>query len=317
MATAPRTSPPMYFPPSPFALADVVTCANLVAVAYDQYCQWEEQGKPTHWRDFTWTPAWPTGFTASVVSLPLWGYAQEIFFEHPEPFGFVVQDASKRGFLVLRGTESDADWYKNIEVKQSPYTLVTKPDFGKVHDGFFGIYASMSPAVIVSVNQVAVTSTQFFFTGHSLGSSLVTLAVPDVMTNSAMSASGAPIRHYNFASPRTGDAAFATALDAMTRVPTFRIVNTEDVVPDVPLAVTDDVFDTYYYKHVGTPVDFTAQYDSIANNHSMLNSYLYAVSHPAQPEGPIVAPAPCQPKLPAGLKKMTPPAATTPRGTLP
>jgi triacylglycerol lipase len=311
MALTPRISPPMYFPPAPFALADVVTCATLVGVAYDQYCQWEEQGKPTHWRDFTWTPSWPAGFTASSVSLPLWGDAEEIFFEHPEPFGFVVQDVSSRGFLVLRGTESDADWSDNLEVKQTPYRLVTTPDFGKVHDGFFGIYASMSPAVIVAVNQIAATSTQFFFTGHSLGSALVTLAVPDVMTNSGLSASRAPIRHYNFASPRTGDAAFATALDAIAKVPTFRVVNTEDVVPDVPLAVTSDVFDTYDYKHVGTPVDFTAQYDSIGGNHSMLNSYLYAVSHPAQPEGPIVVPAPCQPKLPAGLRKAPPPVATS------
>ena len=311
MAMTSRTSPPMYFPPSPFVLADVVTCATLVGVAYDQYCQWEAQGKPSHWRDFTWTPAWPSGFTASVVSLPLWGYAQEILFENPEPFGFVVQDASKRGFFVLRGTESDADWYKNIEVAQTAYTLVTTPDFGKVHEGFFGIYTSMSPSAIVAVNQIAATSTQFFFTGHSLGSSLVTLAVPDVMTNSGLSASRVPAMHYNFASPRTGDATFAAALDAMTRVTTYRIVNTEDVVPDVPLAVTDDVLDTYLYKHVGTPVDFTAQYDTTAGNHSMLNSYLYALNHPAQTEGPIVAPSPCQPKLPAGLKKKMPSISRT------
>jgi hypothetical protein len=51
----------------------------------------------------------------------------------------------------------------------------------------------------------------------------------------------------------------------MGQVTTFRVVNTEDVV-DVPLAVTDDLFDTYDYK-VGTPVDFTAQYDSIGGNH--------------------------------------------------
>lgn len=306
MAGASRTSPPMYFPPSTFVLADVVTCANLVAVAYDQYCQWETQGKPRHWRDFTWTPAWPAGFSAAWVSLPLWGDAKEIFFDDPEPFGFVVQDASKRGFLVLRGTESDADWYKDIEVKQTRYSLVKTPDFGKVHDGFFGIYASMSPGALVAVNQIAATSTRFFFTGHSLGSAVVTLAVPDVMTNSGLSASSAPVMHYNFASPRVGDAAFATALNAMPRVTTFRIVNTEDLVPDVPLAVTSDLFDTYDYKHVGTPVDFTAQYDSIGGNHSMLNSYLYAITHPQQPEGPIVAPAPCQPKPPTGLRKKTP-----------
>ena len=118
MVTTLRTSPPMYVPPAPFVLADVVTCANLVEVAYEQYGQWEAQGRPSHWRDFTWTP-----------------------------------------------------------------------------------------------------------------------------------------------------------------------------------------------KHVGTPVDFTAQYDSIGNNHSMVNSYLYAVSHPAQPEGPMVAPMPSQPKLPATLRNTTPPPA--------
>ena len=303
MTTTPRTSPPMYFPPTIFLLADAVTCANLVEVAYDQYSQWEEQGKPRHRRDFTWTPAWPGGFTASVVSAPLWGDARTIFFENPEPFGFVVQDASRRGFLVLRGTESDADWYKDVEVMQTPYTLVTTPDFGNVQDGFFSVYASMSPAVISAVNEIASTSTQFFFTGHSLGSALVTLAVPDVMKNSALSSSRASIVHYNFASPRTGDETFATAVDAIASVATFRIVNTEDVVPDVPLAVTSDILDTYYYKHVGTPVDFTAQYRSIGSNHSMVNCYLYAVNHPTQPEGPIGAPSPGQPAFPAALRK--------------
>jgi triacylglycerol lipase len=306
-----RTSPPMYFPPATFVLADVVTCANLVEVAYDQYCQWEQQGKPQSWRHFRWTPAWPAGFSASWVSIPLWGDAATIFFTNPEPFGFVVQDTSARGFLVIRGTESDADWYKDIEVKQTAYTL--SPGFGLVHDGFFAVYASMSPGVRVAVDQIAATSTRFFFTGHSLGSALVTLAVPDVMTNTAMRGSRASVVHYNFASPRAGDEAFATALDAL--VPTFRVVNTEDVVPDVPIAVTSDIIDTYDYKHVGTPVDFTAQYDSIGNNHSMLNCYRYAIDNPGQPEGPIVAAQPCQPSLPAGLRKKT--SIPSPSRTLP
>jgi hypothetical protein len=303
----------MYFPPAGFVLADAVTCANLVEVAYDQYCQWEEQGKPRHWRDFTWTPKWPAGFTPAWVSQPpLWGDAQTIFFEHPEPFGFVVQDTSRRGFLVIRGTESDADWYKDVEVAQSRYTLVTTPDFGRVQDGFLAVYTSMSPATLVAVDQIASTSTQFFFTGHSLGSALVTLAVPDVMTNSTLRTSAARVVHYNFASPRAGDATFAAAINALASVPTFRIVNTEDVVPDVPLAVTDDVLHTYDYKHVGVPVDFTAQYDSIGNNHSMLNCYLYAMNHPGQPEGPIVAPQPCQPAFPGGLRKKTAAPRTLP-----
>ena len=310
MTTSVRTSPPMYFPPTDFVLADAVMCAALVETAYDQYCQWVDQGKPQNWHHFVWTPKWPAGFTPSWVSIPLWGDAAAIFFKNPEPFGFAVLDTSRRGFLVFRGTESDADWYKDIEVAQSRYTLVSSPDFGRVHDGFLSVYASMSNAVRVEVNQVAGRSSQFFFTGHSLGSALITLAVPDVLFNSLLESSNAVVRHYNFASPRVGDETFAAALDGLARLPTFRIVNTEDVVPDVPIAVTSDVLDTYYYKHVGTPVDFTAQYRSIGNNHSMLNSYSYAINHPTQPEGPIVAPIPCQPPLPPGLRKKTPPVIT-------
>jgi triacylglycerol lipase len=86
-------------------------------------------------------------------------------------------------------------------------------------------------------------------------------------------------------------------------VPSFRIVNTEDVVPGVPFAVTDDIFATYLYKHAGTPVDFTATYDSTGNNHSMLDCYLYAVNHPAQPEGPLPTGSTCQPAFPPRLRK--------------
>lgn len=305
MGVTASKSLPMYFPAAPFDLADVVTCARLVEVAYDQYAQWVEQGRPRHWRDFLWKPAWPSGFEESWVSPPLMGDAKGIVLEHPEPFGFVVQDTSRRGFLVFRGTESEADWYKNVQIKQVPYTLVTTPDFGRVQEGFFTLYASMSPGVIADVDLIAPTTTRFFFTGHSLGSSLVTLAVPDVMTNSTLAA--ASYVHYNFASPRTGDPTFSAALNGLAKVPTFRIVNTEDVVPDVPLAVTSDIVRTCYYKHVGTPVDFTAEYDSIGGNHSMLSSYLYAVTNPGQPQGPIVAPAPSQPKAPAAVLQATPP----------
>jgi triacylglycerol lipase len=50
----PRSSPPMYFPVAPFALADVVTCATLVDIAYDQYTQWYNQGYPPKGK-FVWT----------------------------------------------------------------------------------------------------------------------------------------------------------------------------------------------------------------------------------------------------------------------
>ncbi|HVZ39577.1 MAG TPA: lipase family protein [Candidatus Kapabacteria bacterium] len=300
MSSATRTSLPMIIPAAPFNLTDVVTCANLVEVAYNQYCQWEEQGKPSE-SDFTWTPKGvPTELGSVWTGAPLWADSRAIVFMKPEPFGFLLQDSNGRAFLVLRGTESDADKYKDLEVGQVPYTLVSNPSFGNVHKGFFGIYSSMSSAIHASVAALPAPATAFFFTGHSLGSSLITLAVPDVIYNAALP-SGITVMHYNFASPRTGDETFANALNAIPGLPTYRIVNTEDLVPDVPFAVTRDLRHSYLYKHVGTTADFTAQYDSVGNNHSMMNSYLYAVNNPQQPEGPIVQSSGCQPSLPLAL----------------
>jgi len=61
MPNTPRGSRPMYFPAAPFALADVVTCAALVDVAYSQYMQWQHQRYPSKAK-FAWaTPS--NGFT--------------------------------------------------------------------------------------------------------------------------------------------------------------------------------------------------------------------------------------------------------------
>jgi hypothetical protein len=91
--------------------------------------------------------------------------------------------------------------------------------------------------------------------------------------------------HYNFASPRVGDPGFAYGMNWSVQTPTFRIVNTEDVVPDVPPPLTGNTI----YQHVGTPVDFTAEYLSIGGNHSMADCYWYAINNQAQPQGPLSA----------------------------
>ncbi len=106
--------------------------------------------------------------------------------------------------------------------------------------------------------------------------------MPDVLANTGIRPSSSlPVLHYNFASPRVGDPVFAGALNGGP-VPTFRVVNTEDIVPDGP----PSVIGTLIYQHVGTPVDFTAQYGSIGDNHSLDISYIYAINHPEDPQGP-------------------------------
>jgi hypothetical protein len=129
------------------------------------------------------------------------------------------------------------------------------------------------------------TVTRLFFTGHSMGSALATLAVPDVANNSAIKpGNGRSYVQYNFASPRVGDHDFADAMNWSSQTPTFRVVNTEDVVPDVPTAAK---ILSSPYQHIGTQVDFTAAYFTVDGNHSMADCYWYAINHADAPQGPI------------------------------
>jgi triacylglycerol lipase len=277
----PRKSLPMYFPSTPFSLPDAVLCTDLVITAYDMYAQWKAQDYPTQ-PNFIWTPHGPAmAYTASI-----WG--QTWWFPYRfEPFAFVAYSAKGNVYLALRGTETDSDWIDDLDVSQTPYSLVS--GYGKVHKGFMDIYGSMSPAVLATVNSVlqklGPSARAFYFAAHSLGAALSTLSVPDLIANSNLDPSKIQIFHYPLASPRVGDPDFYYQYTFQV-VPTYRIINTEDVVPDLPPSVVPGF--GYIYKHIGLPVTYTAQYDSDAGNHDYRNSYYYALNNPFQPEGPIV-----------------------------
>lgn len=276
MPGTPRGSQPMFFPAAPFALADVVSCATLVDIAYDQYTQWYNQGYPPKSK-FVWT----TPNNGYVYSAPLFWTFTWFGTSYDEPFGFVATRGTDV-FLVFRGTMSDADEYQDAKVDQTPYQIV--PGYGQVHLGFYEIYQALRGDIYAAINALNpnITFKRFLFSGHSLGSGLSSLAVPDVLANTSVKPGPIAVLQHNLASPRVGDPQFAYMMNN-NGVPTYRIVNTEDVVPDAPTAILG----SYLYKHIGTPVDFTAQYDTIDDNHSLDIAYEYAIAHPTNPEGPL------------------------------
>jgi triacylglycerol lipase len=275
MSTKSSKSPPMYFPPN-FKLGEAAVCASLVLTAYDQFNQWVKQGYPPQ-SGFKWTP----NGLGLQYGAPLWATVTVLDIGWPEPFGFVAWDGSGNAFVVFRGTMTKADAIIDAEVDQTAYTLAA--GFGNVQVGWNDVYATLSPALLGQLAQVGAVS-RLYFTGHSMGSALSTLAVPDVATNSTIRpAAGRSYVHYNFASPRVGDTGFAAGMNWSVQAPTFRVVNTEDIVPDVP----PPLLGSTVYQHVGTPVDFTAEYLTTDGNHSMADCYWYAINHPGQPQGPV------------------------------
>ena len=260
----------MYFPSAPFSPNDAVICSALVNAAYDTYDRWAARGCPSDPSQFSWAeptgPLVPNGPTLSYLG-PMWGVANMDDYAFPEPFAFLAWESNGRTYPGFRGSETSADFWEDAAFDQVSYDPIV-PGFGLVHDGFNDVYtssysstgysvAALRSTILSALGHLSYTPTALYVSGHSLGAGLSTLCVPDVARNSQLGKLG---------------------------IPTFRIANTEDLVPDEPPAVSE-----WYYEHVGTPVSFTAQYNSIGGNHDHQHCYFYALTHPNQPQGPIAA----------------------------
>lgn len=137
---------------------------------------------------------------------------------------FAVRSASHPfALLAFRGT--DRDDFANVvtDVRTLPW-----PDAGYlVHRGFALALESVWPQIEPLLNQFVHDHPEapVYFTGHSLGAALATLAMLRFTgTNCAL---------YTFGSPRVGDARFRQALLAKSRR-IFRFVNSQDIVTQVP-----------------------------------------------------------------------------------
>lgn len=259
---------PMYFPPA-FSLSQALLCADLVNYGYAQYDQWVTQGKPRKPEDFTWQLPPLDGWQFSV---PVWSVLSELhFLNESEPFGFAARDPEGAVYLVFRGTDTVQDWLDDLDLPQRSYPWLN--DVGLVHDGFLKLYTSLRDLALQAVDELRPQG-PLWVCGHSLGSTLSSLAVLDMRERWP----GLSLQHYNFASPRLASPAFAGYYNAL-EVPTYRVVNDSDLVPEVPPGVSDN----WLYQHLGQAITFTASYASVAGDHSLADCYLYALNNPQAP----------------------------------
>ena len=158
------------------------------------------------------------------------GYRQRQFFlsRETDTQAMLVEFGGTSPFavLVFRGTEQTLkDFITDLEIGISS---LAQSEIG-VHKGFQqaldSVWSEMDGALAILTGPV-------FYTGHSLGAALATLAA----------ARRAPQAVYTFGSPRVGNQAFAVSLE---RVPIYRVVDDEDVVTTVPPKVLG-------FRHVGT-----------------------------------------------------------------
>jgi hypothetical protein len=249
------------------------------------YEQWVKAGSPLK---FTWQPvnACPVTSDFNVSDYDfgelIWSTFVHQGFKKTEPFGSVVRSKADGSlYLVFRGSKSVADFLTDDESQPVAYHAPTfnPPSHIQVEKGWYAVYNGLVEALRAQLQPIGKAGQQLTITGHSLGSTLATLAVPEAIANKIQ------VRHYNSASPMVGLHTFRTYYESLNRdfpgliKETFRLVNTADTVPTFPLKPAG-------YVHVGIPVSFTADYGDEKKTHNPCCSYAYAIYHPEKPFNP-------------------------------
>jgi hypothetical protein len=237
------------------------------------------------------------------------------------PFGFVAYNQEANAvYVVFRGTMTPAEWITNFQFKPGCEPFLNKKDLGEVHRGFHKIYTRKDigdnvvdpkddrPSIQDCLEKAITGCTanaigqwpsqgiikcpkdaQVYVTGHSLGGALATLATLHIKEINYFNSS--PIL-YSFANPRAGGQQFAERFNGLE---CFRVANSEDIVPTVPLASVDlkanqtndttsksleetkkltslfsPLLPDLDYHHIGEPIYFTNHKGAIADNHIIL-----------------------------------------------
>lgn len=187
--------------------------------------------------------------------------------------GFAIA-SNKANIIAFRGTQTQLEWWRNIQATQKDYTdPVTGDYYGKVHQGYFKIVREqISRSLIETVRQLDPTI-PCYITGHSLGGAVATLSAIEIALN--VPEIREQIQLYTYATPRIGDRDFAQAHSQL--IPnSYRIVNLSDSVPLVPPIEIKNKFTTANYAHVGQKWAFTAQFGDVLLNH-VVDTYRMAI----------------------------------------
>lgn len=172
-----------------------------------------------------------------------WGMETVTCFDEPTwgTQGFVMSNADAI-VVAFRGTQITRPEDISTDLMFLP---VAGPYSGQVHSGFFYALNAVWPDVERAIALSRTHPKSLWFTGHSLGAALATLAVAKLRDIDT------PVEGlYTFGQPRTGDRVFARNFNCDFGKYAFRFVNNNDVVTRIPPRELQ-------YSHVGKLKYFT------------------------------------------------------------
>ncbi len=189
------------------------------------------------------------------ATLRTWGFTRSDFVASPPGVEWDTQlfIASNPDIVLVafRGTQPDTlkDWITDGDI------IMAHTEVGAVHFGFWHALWSVWDNFITALESHQDQAQSLWFTGHSLGAALATLAV------ARLRLSLKPVHSlYTFGSPRPGSLTFGDRFDGDFAQFTFRYINNSDVVTRVPTREMG-------YTHVGTSLLFDAKGDVHTDMH--------------------------------------------------
>jgi triacylglycerol lipase len=184
-------------------------------------------------------------------------------------FGFVGIDSNTRTLYVFfRGTATNYDWMIDFQ-----YSLVPFLNIGNnvlVHKGFYTLFLQLYNQVLLGVSSTKGRWDRIIVSGHSLGGSEASLIAfwlqEKITTNDVFC--------YTFGKPRVGNIPYANYSNNILPKRFWRLQNENDVVSQLPLSATPNLSNInhpYIYQHEGINIQSNINWESLAQNHSLLN----------------------------------------------
>lgn len=152
--------------------------------------------------------------------------------------GFLAANNSHL-LIAFRGSDSKADWLTNFQALYDPGPLQNS----KVHEGFQDAFFPAVLQIGRTLERFRTNNQQIWVAGHSLGGALAVLLVA-VLLRDGIDVAGL----YTYGAPRLGNSGFAKAFDKKMKGVSFRVVNSGDVVPHVPMEMR--------FSHTGNRILF-------------------------------------------------------------
>jgi predicted lipase len=175
-----------------------------------------------------------------------------------EVYSGILLTSPEHNILVFRGTQTQAEWLKNLNAAQQMYVAPSGKNYGEVHQGFLELTRKLSPSIAEVAKRLDPTI-PCYITGHSLGAAIATLAAMELIQ--AIPQIKDQIQLYTFAGPRICSPTFAEIHSQL--IPNaYRIINLGDTVPLVPPVTLGNS-----YVHIGQEWSFLAQFGDVLLNH--------------------------------------------------